>query len=133
MANEAMASIDVSKAAEIVEKLDRAKVKVSVALWVFLSEYEDWRFEPTYVGPCFIEPFDAVGRCGRAALFGQWEVLRLHTELGQHIFHRNPFAASAEEVLGLLEAATVLVADWFRYIGYEFQRGVDRTSLAGGS
>ena len=39
-----MVSIDVCRAAEIVEKLDRAKVKVSLALWVFLSEYEDWGF-----------------------------------------------------------------------------------------
>ena len=39
-----MVSIDVCRAAEIVEKLDRVKVKVSVALWMFLSDYEDWRF-----------------------------------------------------------------------------------------
>ena len=44
MAKEAMVGIDLSRAAEIVETLDRAKVKISVALWMFLSEYEDWRF-----------------------------------------------------------------------------------------
>ena len=44
MAKEAMVSIDISRAAEIVETLERANVKVNVALWMFLSEYEDWRF-----------------------------------------------------------------------------------------
>ena len=44
MAKEAMVSIDISRAAEIVETLERANVKVGVALWMFLSEYEDWRF-----------------------------------------------------------------------------------------
>jgi hypothetical protein len=29
--------------AQILQILDRAKVKVSVALWAHLSEYEDWR------------------------------------------------------------------------------------------
>lgn len=38
-----MVSIDVSRGSEILEALDRAKVRVSVALWMFLSEYEDWR------------------------------------------------------------------------------------------
>jgi hypothetical protein len=38
-----MVDIDISKGVEILEALDRAKVRVSVALWMFLSEYEDWR------------------------------------------------------------------------------------------
>jgi len=29
--------------AELLEALDRAKLKVSVALWMHLPEYEDWR------------------------------------------------------------------------------------------
>jgi hypothetical protein len=39
----AMVSIDVSLGSELLDILDRARLKVSVALWVFLSEYEDWR------------------------------------------------------------------------------------------
>ena len=38
-----MVSIDVSLGAELLEVLDRAHLKVSVALWMYLSEYEDWR------------------------------------------------------------------------------------------
>jgi hypothetical protein len=38
-----MVSVDVSAGAEILDILDRAKVKVDVVLWTFLSEYEDWR------------------------------------------------------------------------------------------
>lgn len=40
----AMVSIDVEQGAEILEALERSQVKVSVALWMFLSEFEDWRF-----------------------------------------------------------------------------------------
>ena len=39
----AMVSIDVSQGSEILEALERAHVKVSVALWMFLSVFEDWR------------------------------------------------------------------------------------------
>ena len=39
----AMVSIDLSQGSEILEALERAHVKVSVALWMFLSEFEDWR------------------------------------------------------------------------------------------
>ena len=38
-----MVSIDVSQGADILEALERAHLKVSVALWMFLSEFEDWR------------------------------------------------------------------------------------------
>jgi len=38
-----MVSPDIDRGAEILEALDRANVKVGVALWAFLSEYEDWR------------------------------------------------------------------------------------------
>jgi len=63
---------------------------------------------------------------GRAASLGQREVLGLHSELGQRFFHRNTFAG-AEEVLCLLEAATVLVADWFPFIKHDFEQGADGT------
>ena len=39
----AIVSIDTSRGADIAGILDRAKVKVVVAIWVYLSEYEDWR------------------------------------------------------------------------------------------
>jgi hypothetical protein len=39
-----MVSADITKGSEILNALERAKVRVSVALWAFLSEYEDWRF-----------------------------------------------------------------------------------------
>jgi hypothetical protein len=38
-----MVSVDVSRGAEILEILDHAKLRINVALWVFLEEYEDWR------------------------------------------------------------------------------------------
>jgi hypothetical protein len=38
-----MVSLDIGRGLEVVETLERAKVKVSVALLAFLSEYEDWR------------------------------------------------------------------------------------------
>lgn len=39
-----MVSIDVSRGAELLEALEReAHLKVSVALWMSLSEFEDWR------------------------------------------------------------------------------------------
>ena len=39
----ALVSVDLEKGSELLDALDRAKLKVSVALWVYLSEYEDWR------------------------------------------------------------------------------------------
>ncbi len=38
-----MVSLDIERGKELLEALERAKVKVSVALWAYLSEYEDWR------------------------------------------------------------------------------------------
>src|SRR5271165_1682376 len=39
----AMVSLDISRGAELLDALEQAKLKIGVALWVFLSEYEDWR------------------------------------------------------------------------------------------
>jgi hypothetical protein len=36
-------NIDIDRGAEIVDILDGAKLRPSVALWAHLSEYEDWR------------------------------------------------------------------------------------------
>jgi hypothetical protein len=35
---------DIEKGAKILQILDDAGLKVRVALWAFLAEYEDWRF-----------------------------------------------------------------------------------------
>ena len=39
----AMVTIDITRGADVVDALERAKIKVAVALWAFLAEYEDWR------------------------------------------------------------------------------------------
>lgn len=39
----AMVSLDIDRGAEVLDALERAKSKVGVALWMFSSEYEDWR------------------------------------------------------------------------------------------
>jgi len=38
-----MVSLDIDRGAELLCALEHAKLKVGVALWVYLSEYEDWR------------------------------------------------------------------------------------------
>jgi hypothetical protein len=38
-----MVNFDIDRGARIIEALDRAKVKTGVALWAYLSEYDDWR------------------------------------------------------------------------------------------
>ena len=39
----ALVNLEIERGSEKVNILDRAKVKASVALWAYLSEYEDWR------------------------------------------------------------------------------------------
>lgn len=39
----AMVSIEISRGSDLLDALDRAGVKIVVAVWTFLSEYEDWR------------------------------------------------------------------------------------------
>ena len=38
-----MVSLDITRGSELLDALDRANLKVRVAIWMFLSEYEDWR------------------------------------------------------------------------------------------
>lgn len=38
-----MVSLDINRGSELLDALERAKLKVGVALWMFSSEYEDWR------------------------------------------------------------------------------------------
>jgi hypothetical protein len=40
---QAFLSVDLDNGSEILRILDHAKVRVSVALWAHLSDYEDWR------------------------------------------------------------------------------------------
>jgi len=39
----ALVNLDIERGSELLEALDRARLKVAVALWVYLPEYEDWR------------------------------------------------------------------------------------------
>lgn len=38
-----MVSLNIERVSELLEVLERSKLKVGVALWVYLAEYEDWR------------------------------------------------------------------------------------------
>jgi hypothetical protein len=38
-----LVNLDIERGSELLEALDRARLKVAVALWVYLPEYEDWR------------------------------------------------------------------------------------------
>jgi len=39
----AMVSLDIDRGSELLDALERANLRVGVALWTYLSEYEDWR------------------------------------------------------------------------------------------
>ena len=39
-----LVTIDFAIGKKVVEALDRSDLAISVALWAYLSEYEDWRF-----------------------------------------------------------------------------------------
>ena len=43
MVKTALVNLDIVKGAEMLRILDAAKLKLSVAMWVVFSEYEDWR------------------------------------------------------------------------------------------
>ena len=38
-----LVNLDIKRGSELLDALDRAKLKVTVALWVYFPEYEDWR------------------------------------------------------------------------------------------
>jgi hypothetical protein len=38
-----LVNLDIERGAELVGALERAKLKIAVALWAVLPEYEDWR------------------------------------------------------------------------------------------
>jgi hypothetical protein len=40
----ALVGVDFAAGLEIVQALDHAALSISVAMWVYLSDYEDWRF-----------------------------------------------------------------------------------------
>ena len=39
----AMVSLDINRGLQLVDTLERAKLKIGVALWMYLPEYGDWR------------------------------------------------------------------------------------------
>lgn len=43
MDNTALVNLDIERGAELLEILERAKLKVYVALWMSSSDYQDWR------------------------------------------------------------------------------------------
>jgi hypothetical protein len=56
---------DIGKGQELLQVLDRTKVKVNVLLWAYLSQYEDWRLVVSG------RQFDAMGsREASSLLFG---------------------------------------------------------------
>ena len=38
-----MVSLDIDRGAELLDTLERAKLRIGVALWMYSPEYEDWR------------------------------------------------------------------------------------------
>ncbi len=38
-----LVNIEIGRGAEVIDILDRAKLRVTVAIWAHLAEYEDWR------------------------------------------------------------------------------------------
>jgi len=39
----ALVSLDIERGREVLDALERTKLKMAIALWVYSSEYEDWR------------------------------------------------------------------------------------------
>ena len=39
----ALVRVGIERGSELLDALDRANLKIVVARWVYLSEYEDWR------------------------------------------------------------------------------------------
>lgn len=63
MAKTVLVGPDIDKGSRILQILDDAGLKVTVALWAFLPEYEDWRFILSS------RKFDAAGPTGGYGLF----------------------------------------------------------------
>ncbi|MDQ2776274.1 MAG: hypothetical protein M3Y57_15355 [Acidobacteriota bacterium] len=55
MVKTSLVSVDLERGREVLDALDNAGIRVSVVLWAYLSEYEDWRL-------IFADPrLDAIG------------------------------------------------------------------------
>ncbi len=54
-----MVSLDINRGSDILESLERAKLKISVALWMFSTEYEDWRLVVSARQFDLLDPRDA--------------------------------------------------------------------------
>lgn len=67
MGNALLVNLDVDRGAQIVAILDKAGLKINVALWVVLEEYGDWRlllasrkFDKRDLGEAFAQLDDAL-------------------------------------------------------------------------
>ena len=94
----AMVTIDVSRGSEILDVLDRAKLKVSVALWAYLSEYEDWRLVLAGRGLDSPDPRDAYGAVGAALAASGLTPQRTPTIL--ILPTKDPFVRSLRRIFG---------------------------------
>ena len=57
-----MVSFDIERGREVLDALDRTSVRVPIALWVYLSEYEDWRLVLSGRELASVGPREAYGR-----------------------------------------------------------------------
>ncbi|MBZ5724744.1 MAG: hypothetical protein LAP87_07075 [Acidobacteriia bacterium] len=57
----ALVNVELERGAELLDVLDRAHLKVNVALWAYLSEYEDWRLVVSARQFDALGPRDAIG------------------------------------------------------------------------
>ena len=57
----ALVSVDIGKGLEVLKALERANIKVNVALWAVLPEYEDWRLVVAARKFDLLGPLDAYG------------------------------------------------------------------------
>jgi hypothetical protein len=55
----AMVNVDINRGSELLDALERAKLKVGVALWMFSPEYEDWRLVVSARQLYSLDPRDA--------------------------------------------------------------------------
>ena len=71
MAQALLVNIDLSIGSEILRILDDAGIKVSVAAWIVVEEYGDWRLllSSRQLGPSLLEAYGLVNDALRAAGF----------------------------------------------------------------
>ena len=62
MAHPALVSIDVLQGERIVRLLEESGIKLSLALWLLVAEYSDWRFALASKDLDRLSPFDQIKR-----------------------------------------------------------------------